>query len=64
MRPWIFLLLGIVVMPLVFPWSMATEILIYGIVAVAANLLFGYAGIFSFGQATFLASEDMWGVTS
>ncbi len=44
---------GVIVLPMVLPWNMATEILIYAIVAVAANLLLGYSGLLSFGQASF-----------
>lgn len=50
---WAALLTGIVVLPFAIPPSMATEVVIYGIVAVAANLLIGYAGLYSFGQAAF-----------
>lgn len=44
---------------LVFPWlvpyhSLAINILIYGLYAVGFNLLFGYAGLLSFGHAAFL----------
>jgi branched-chain amino acid transport system permease protein len=53
MTPWIILGIGMVASPLVLPWTMASEILIYSVVAVAANLLLGYAGLFSFGQASF-----------
>lgn len=43
----------------VFPWlvpyhSLAINILIYGLYAVGFNLLFGYAGLLSFGHAAFL----------
>jgi branched-chain amino acid transport system permease protein len=51
--PWLLLLAGIVGAPLVLPPAMATEILVFAIVAVAANLLVGYAGLFTFGQAAF-----------
>lgn len=50
---WTMILVAIPVFPLLLPFSMATEILIFAIVAVAANLLVGYARLFSFGQATF-----------
>lgn len=41
------------VAPLLLPINIATEILIFGIFAMAANLLIGTAGLFSFGQAAF-----------
>jgi branched-chain amino acid transport system permease protein len=44
---------GVLVAPAVLPPAMATEILIFAIVAVAANLLIGYGGLFTFGQAMF-----------
>ena len=53
--PWLAMGAGIVLAPTVLPPVMATEILIYAIVAVAANLLIGYAGLFTFGQAAFFA---------
>lgn len=42
-----------------FPWlvpyhSLAINVLIYGLFAVGFNLLFGYAGLLSFGHAAFL----------
>ena len=49
--PWIALLVGVAIAPMVLPLNTATEILILAIVAVAANILVGYAGLFSFGQA-------------
>lgn len=52
---WGVLLAGIVAAPRVLPPTMATEILIFAIAAVAANLLIGYAGLFTFGQAAFFA---------
>lgn len=50
---WPALLAGLVILPFAIPPSMATEVVIYAIVAVAANLLIGYAGLYSFGQAAF-----------
>ncbi len=52
---WLAMIAGIVLAPAVLPAAMATEIVIYAIVAVAANLLIGYAGLFTFGQAAFFA---------
>lgn len=44
---------AVCVLPLVMPINIATEILIYGMFAMATNLLIGTAGLFSFGQAAF-----------
>ena len=43
---------------LVFPWlvpykSLATQVLIYGLFALGFNLLYGYAGLLSFGSAAY-----------
>jgi branched-chain amino acid transport system permease protein len=43
----------LLVAPLLLPINIATEILIFGIFAMATNLLIGTAGLFSFGQAAF-----------
>jgi branched-chain amino acid transport system permease protein len=45
------LLAGIAVAPMVLPPIIAAEILVWSLVAVAANILIGYGGLFSFGQA-------------
>jgi branched-chain amino acid transport system permease protein len=42
-----------VVLPLAFRNTIATEIWIFAILALAFNLLLGYTGLLSFGQATF-----------
>jgi branched-chain amino acid transport system permease protein len=47
------LVAGIALAPFLLPPTIATEILIFAIVAVAANLLIGLSGLFSFGQAAF-----------
>jgi branched-chain amino acid transport system permease protein len=39
--------------PLVLPINIATEILVFGMFAMAVNLLIGTAGLYSFGQAAF-----------
>ncbi len=39
--------------PFIMPMNIATEILIFGIFAVSANLLVGVSGLYSFGQAAF-----------
>ncbi|MBW2147865.1 MAG: branched-chain amino acid ABC transporter permease [Deltaproteobacteria bacterium] len=47
-------LAAVILLPLVVgSYSTATEIWIFGILAVAFNLLLGYTGLLSFGQATF-----------
>jgi branched-chain amino acid transport system permease protein len=43
-------------LPFVMPINIATEILIYGMFAMATNLLIGTAGLFSFGQAAFFGA--------
>jgi branched-chain amino acid transport system permease protein len=43
-------------LPLVMPINIATEIVIFGIFAMATNLLFGTAGLYSFGQAAFFGT--------
>ncbi|MFQ6672383.1 MAG: branched-chain amino acid ABC transporter permease [Candidatus Tectimicrobiota bacterium] len=56
-RTWMVLLAflaGIVLLPIaVGSYSTATEIWIFAIIAVGFNLLLGYTGLLSFGQATF-----------
>jgi len=47
-------LLTVLVLPVVLPSiSLATEVLIYAMAALACNLLLGYTGLLSFGQAIF-----------
>lgn len=48
-----FLLAAILVLPLVVRPVVAAEIWIFSIAAMALNLIFGYTGMLSFGQATF-----------
>ena len=43
-------------LPLVMPINIATEIVIFGIFAMATNLLIGTAGLYSFGQAAFFGT--------
>jgi branched-chain amino acid transport system permease protein len=47
------LLTAVVVLPLVVRPVVAAEICIFAIAAMALNLIFGYTGMLSFGQATF-----------
>lgn len=50
----LFLVIAVIILPLILPWGTSTEIIIYSVVAMAANLLVGYGGLYSFGQAAFL----------
>ena len=50
------LLLSVVVLPIVVRPAIATEIWIFAIFGLGANLLIGYTGMLSFGQATFFGS--------
>ena len=43
----------VVIGPFVQPQVIITEMLIFGIVAVASNIMIGYTGMLSFGQAMF-----------
>jgi branched-chain amino acid transport system permease protein len=43
-------------LPRVFPIGLATQIVIFGLFALAFNLLFGYSGLLSFGHALFLGT--------
>ena len=47
------LLAAVVALPLVVRPVVAAEIWIFAIAAMALNLIFGYTGMLSFGQATF-----------
>lgn len=44
-------LVGLVSAPLVLPVANATELIIFALVAASANLLIGWSGLYSFGQA-------------
>ncbi|RMF93004.1 MAG: branched-chain amino acid ABC transporter permease [Nitrospinota bacterium] len=50
---WLLALACIAVLPFVFPIVVVTEIFIFAILAVAFNLILGYTGLLSFGQAAF-----------
>ena len=50
------LLLGIVILPLVVRPAIAAEIWIFAMFGLGLNLLLGYTGMLSFGQATFFGS--------
>ncbi|MBI5132329.1 MAG: branched-chain amino acid ABC transporter permease [Rhodopseudomonas palustris] len=47
---------AVAVLPLMMPINIATEIMIFGIFAMATNLLIGTAGLYSFGQAAFFGA--------
>lgn len=51
--PWIVIAMSIVILPLFVRTTIASVIWIYAILAVAFNILLGYTGLLSFGQATF-----------
>ena len=56
MRAWVFILLAICALPLVVRHAIAAEIWIFAIFGLGLNLLLGYTGLLSFGQATFFGS--------
>ena len=49
----IFLFVG----PFLFPNATITEMLIFGIVAISTNIMLGYTGMLSFGQALFFGTS-------
>ena len=56
---------ALLMLPLALPINIATEILIFGMFAMATNLLIGTAGLYSFGQAAFFgaggyAADTFW----
>ncbi len=55
-RVWIAILTAVVLLPLVVRHAIATEIWIFAIFGLGLNLLLGYTGLLSFGQATFFGS--------
>jgi branched-chain amino acid transport system permease protein len=56
MRAWVGVLAAVVLLPLVVRHAIATEIWIFAIFGLGLNLLLGYTGLLSFGQATFFGS--------
>ena len=56
MRAWVFILAAICALPLVVRHAIAAEIWIFAIFGLGLNLLLGYTGLLSFGQATFFGS--------
>src|SRR5438093_12794242 len=55
-RPTLLLLAAVLVLPLVVRPAIASEIWIVAIFGLGLNLLLGYTGLLSFGQATFFGS--------
>jgi len=55
-RPFIFVLLAILLLPFVVRPAIASEIWIFAIFGLGVNLLLGYTGLLSFGQGTFFGS--------
>jgi branched-chain amino acid transport system permease protein len=55
-RPLIWILISILLLPLVVRPAIASEIWIFAIFGLGANLLLGYSGLLSFGQSTFFGS--------
>jgi branched-chain amino acid transport system permease protein len=54
--PWVAVVAAVAVLPLVVRHAIATEIWIFAIFGLGLNLLLGYTGLLSFGQATFFGS--------
>jgi branched-chain amino acid transport system permease protein len=55
-KPIIFVLLALLLLPFVVRPAIASEIWIFAIFGLGANLLLGYSGLLSFGQSTFFGS--------
>ena len=55
-RPFILILLSIVLLPFIVRPAIASEIWIFAIFGLGLNLLLGYTGLLSFGQSTFFGS--------
>src|SRR3954467_15640637 len=55
-RAFIFVLISIVLLPFIVRPAIASEIWIFAIFGLGLNLLLGYTGLLSFGQATFFGS--------
>jgi len=56
MRAWLAIGAFVLLLPLVVRHAVATEIWIFAIFGLGLNLLLGYTGLLSFGQATFFGS--------
>src|SRR5206468_1577001 len=55
-RPWLGILAAVFLLPVFVRHTIATEIWIFAIFGLGLNLLMGYTGLLSFGQATFFGS--------
>jgi branched-chain amino acid transport system permease protein len=55
-HPAVLVIAALALLPLVVRHAIATEILIFAIFGLGLNLLLGYTGLLSFGQATFFGS--------
>jgi branched-chain amino acid transport system permease protein len=55
-RSWLAILAAVVLLPVAVRTAIATEIWIFAIFGLGLNLLLGYTGLLSFGQATFFGS--------
>jgi branched-chain amino acid transport system permease protein len=55
-KPIILILAAVILLPLVVRPAIASEIWLFAIFGLGANLLLGYTGLLSFGQATFFGS--------
>jgi branched-chain amino acid transport system permease protein len=55
-RPWLAVLAAVILLPVIVRHAVATEIWIFAIFGLGLNLLLGYTGLLSFGQATFFGS--------
>ena len=55
-KPLLFILMAIVLLPFVVRPAIASEIWLFAIFGLGANLLMGYTGLLSFGQSTFFGS--------
>jgi len=54
--PWVLLGVVVLILPDLMRTTVATEVWIFAILALAFNLLLGYTGLLSFGQATFFGA--------
>src|SRR5690349_15695118 len=55
-KAWLAIVAAVVLLPVFVRHAIATEILIFAIFGLGLNLLLGYTGLLSFGQATFFGS--------
>src|SRR3989441_4036705 len=55
-KAWLTVLAAVVLLPVFVRHAIATEIWIFAIFGLGLNLLLGYTGLLSFGQATFFGS--------